>query len=91
MITITADGECLMWDGFSLGETVHANYFSGMSLSPRTGDAGAAFMGSTQSGPSTPWRAMIDESTEEFLMASSVEGSFSPPLPEGTARGLYLL
>jgi hypothetical protein len=43
--TITADGERLTCDGFSLGETVRlgnfesfANYFSGLSLSPRRGD-----------------------------------------------------
>jgi hypothetical protein len=47
--------------GFSLGETVRlgnfefiTDYFSGLSLSPRIGDTGVTFMGSTHSGTSTP-------------------------------------
>jgi hypothetical protein len=51
MITVTADGEHLTCDGFSLGETVClgnfefiANYFDVLSLSPRRGNADAAFI-----------------------------------------------
>jgi hypothetical protein len=84
-ITIAADGECLTCDGFSLGETVHlgnfefiADYFSGLSLSPRWGDAGVALMVSTHSGMSTLRWAMIEDFIEEFLTASSGEGSVAP-------------
>jgi hypothetical protein len=58
--TVTIDGERLTCDGFSIGKTVRlgsfefiANYFGGLILSPRRGDAGDAFMGSTRSGAST--------------------------------------
>jgi hypothetical protein len=98
VITIATDGECLMCDGFSLGKIIHlgnfefiTDYFSGLSLSPRRGATGAAFIGSTHSGASTPRWATIEDSAEEFLMASSGEGSFNPPVPEGAARGLCLL
>jgi hypothetical protein len=56
MIFVAAYGECLTCGGFSLSETVRpgsfefiADYFRGLSLSPRRGDSGAAFMGSTHS------------------------------------------
>jgi hypothetical protein len=56
-IFITTDGERLTCGGFSLSETVHlgnfefiADYFDGMSLSPRRDDEGATFIGSTRSG-----------------------------------------
>jgi hypothetical protein len=88
VITIAADGERLICGGFSLGKTVHlgnfefiANYFSGLSRFPRMGDTSNAFMGSTRRGASTPLRAMIEDSIEEFLTASSREGSFSLPSP----------
>jgi hypothetical protein len=97
-ITIAIDGERLMCDGFALDKTVHfgnfefiADYFGSLSFSPRRGAAGAAFMGSTRSGASTPRRATIEDSAKEFLMASCGEGSFGPPLPEGMARGLCML
>jgi hypothetical protein len=60
-ITVTADGERLACGGFSLSETIHlrhfefiADYFSGLSLSPRRGDEGITFMGSTHRKPSIP-------------------------------------
>jgi hypothetical protein len=75
-ITVDVDGECLTCGGFSLNKTVHlgnfefiAEYFSGLSLSPRRGNAGTAFMGSSRSSAPTPRRAMIENSTEEFLTA----------------------
>jgi hypothetical protein len=87
-ITIVDDGEHLTCDGFSLGETVHLknfefiiDYFDSLSLSSRRDDEGAAFMGSACSGTSTLWRAMIEDSTEEFLTTSSREGSFGLPSP----------
>jgi hypothetical protein len=93
-ITITIDSECLMCGGFSLGNNVHlgnfefiADYFGGLSLSPRRGDAGAALMGSTRSGASTLWWAMKEESIEEFLTASSGEGSFGLPSPRRRGTG----
>jgi hypothetical protein len=80
--------------GFSLGEHVHlgniefiADYFGGLSLSPRRGNEGTAFLGSTHSGASTSQRAMIEDSLEEFLMASSDKGSFGHPFPRWHSTG----
>jgi hypothetical protein len=60
-ITVTNDSERLTCDGFSLGKIIRlrifefiTDYFGGLSLSPRRGDAGATFMGSTCSRTSTP-------------------------------------
>jgi hypothetical protein len=60
-IAIIADGECLTCSGFSLGQPVRlgnfesiANYFDGLSQSPRRGNEGAVIVGSTHSGESTP-------------------------------------
>jgi hypothetical protein len=39
-------------------------------------------MGSTRSRASTPWWAMTNNSTEEFLMTSSGEGRFGLPSPK---------
>jgi hypothetical protein len=51
-LTISADGKCLMCDGFSLGDTVRfrslefiADCFGGLSLSLRRNDSDIAFMG----------------------------------------------
>ncbi len=85
-IIIAIDGECLTCGGFSLSETVHlgnfefiADYFNGLSLSPRRSYLGSTFMGSTHSGPPSPLRAMIEDSTEEFHTASSEVGGSSLP------------
>jgi hypothetical protein len=81
--------------GFSLGETIHhgsfefiINYFDGLSLTPRRGDSGAAFMGSTHSGRRSLQWVMIEDSAEEFLTASSGERALPSPLKGGAARGL---
>jgi hypothetical protein len=87
-IAVAADGERLACGGFSLGKTVHlgnfefiADYFGGLSVSPRRGNKGVTFVGLTHYGASTPQHATIEDSTEEFLIASSGEGSFSHPSP----------
>jgi hypothetical protein len=74
--------------GFSLGKNFCLgniefifNYFGGLSLLPRRGDSGAAFMGSTRSGTPSPRWSMIEDSAEEFLTASSGEGVFGLPSP----------
>jgi hypothetical protein len=92
-IDVAANGERLMCGGFSLGETVClgkfkfiADYFGGLSLSSRRGNIGATFMGSTHSWASTPQRAMMEDSIEEFLTMSSGEGSFN--LPSCTRHGM---
>jgi hypothetical protein len=61
-ITITTDGVRLTYGGFSLDETILlgnfeiiANYFGCLSLSPRRGGSGTAFMGSTRCGVSSLW------------------------------------
>jgi hypothetical protein len=96
-IAITVDGEHLTCGGFSLGETIclgnfefTADYFDGLSLAPRRGDAGAIFMVSTRSGASTPRWAMIGDSAEEFLTAPSGEGSFGLPSPRMCGTGALL-
>jgi hypothetical protein len=83
--------------GFSLSETVRlgnfefiADYFGGLSLSPSRGDTGAALMGPTRSGVSTPRWTMIGDSVEEFLTVPSVEGSFSLPSPRRHGMGASL-
>jgi hypothetical protein len=88
VITITAHGECLTCGGFSLSETIHlesfefiTDYFGSLSLSPRRGNSGVAFVGSTHSGTPFPFRAMKEDCTEEFLMTSSGEGGFDLPSP----------
>jgi hypothetical protein len=60
-IAIPADSEHLTCGGFSLGKTIClgnfkfiADYFGGLSLSPKKGDKGITFMGSTHSRASTP-------------------------------------
>jgi hypothetical protein len=61
-LTITIDDERLTCSDFFLEETVHcgsfefiADYFSGLSLSLKRSNSGAAFMGSTRNGsPSLP-------------------------------------
>jgi hypothetical protein len=96
-IAIAADVERLTYGGFSLGKIVHlgnlfiTDYFSGLSFSPKRGDIGATFMGSTRSEAPTPRRAIIEESTEEFLTTSSLEGSFGLPLSKGVAQELHSL
>jgi hypothetical protein len=85
MLAVTTDGEYLMYGGFSLGETVCfeclkfiVNCFSSLSLSPKGSDSGAIFMETTHSGSLMLW-AMIEDSTNEFYMASSGEGSSGLP------------
>jgi hypothetical protein len=87
VLVVVADGEHLTCGGFSLGKTIHlgsfefiTDYFDGLSLSPRRGDSGATFMGSTRNGTSSPWLAMTENSAEEFLTASSGEGGLRPLL-----------
>jgi hypothetical protein len=96
-IIVAADGERLTCSEFSLGETIHlgnfeftADYFGGLSLTPRRGDACATSMGSTRNGASTLRWAMIEDSTEEFLTTSSGEGSFGLPSPRRHDTGASL-
>jgi hypothetical protein len=93
-IAITSDGECLACSRFFLGKPILlgnlefiTHYFAALSLSPRRGNEGAIFMGSTHSGASTLQRATIGESTKEFLTVSSREGSFGHPSPRRCSTG----
>jgi hypothetical protein len=96
-IVVVADSERIMCSGFSLGEPVLlgnfefiVDYFGGLSSSPRRGNEGTAFVGSTHCGASTPQWATMEDSTEEFLMTSSVEGSFSHTSPrQRTTRASF--
>jgi hypothetical protein len=96
-IAIAADSKRLMCGGFCLGEIVCLgnfefiiNYFGGLTLSPRRGNTGVTFMGSTHSGASTPRRAMIGDSTDEFLMVPSGEGCFGLLSPRRRGTGALL-
>jgi hypothetical protein len=97
VIIIGDDGEHLTCGGFSLCETIRhwnfefiVDYCSSLSLTPRRGVAGAAFMGSTHNGALIPRQAMIEDSAEEFLTESSVEGSFGLPSPKRHGMGASL-
>jgi hypothetical protein len=97
-LTITTDGECLTCDGFSLCETIClgrfefiTDYFHGLSLSPKRSNSSAAFMGSTRSRSLSPRQAMIEDSIEEFLTASSQEGGSGLPSPRRHVTGACLL
>jgi hypothetical protein len=94
VLNFSANGERLMCGGFSLGETVClrsfefiADYFDGLSLSPKRGDSGTAFMGSTRSGPPSLWWAMIEDSNEEFHTASSGGGGSGLPSHKRLSMG----
>jgi hypothetical protein len=96
-IVIATNAEHPTCSGFSIGETVRlrnfefiADYFGGLSLSPRRGNEGTAFMSSTCSEASTPRWGMIEDSVVEFLMMSSGEGSFSLHSPRRHDTGASL-
>jgi hypothetical protein len=72
MITITANGEHLTYGGFSPGETVCLGNFE--FIVDYFGGLRRHLHGSTCSGTPSPWWAMIEDSVEEFLMASNEEG-----------------
>jgi hypothetical protein len=85
-LVISADGERLTCDGFSLIETVHfgslefiTDCFDGLSLCPKGSNPGVVFVGTTHNGSSSLW-AMIEDSTEEFYTASNGEGSSGIPV-----------
>jgi hypothetical protein len=96
-ITVVSDGEYVTCGGFSPSEPISlhnidfiTDYFGGLSLSPRRGNDSAVFMGSTHGGASTPQRATIKDSHEEFLTVSSGEASFGylSPRPRSTGAPL---
>jgi hypothetical protein len=85
-LAIATDGEHLMCDGFSLDETIRfgslefiIDCFDSVSLSPKGSDSSAIFVGRIHSR-SPSLRAMIEESTNMFYMASSGEGSSNLPI-----------
>jgi hypothetical protein len=89
-LAFSVDGEHLTCGGFSLGKTIHlgsfefiADYFGCLSLSPKS-DSGTAFMGLTYSRPPSSQRAMIEDSAEEFHMASSKVWAPTSPLLGGS-------
>jgi hypothetical protein len=85
MLAVTTDGKRLMCGGFSLKKTIRfgilefiVDCFGSLSLSPKGSNSGAIFMGTTHHG-SPSLHAMIEESSDEFYMASSGEESSSLP------------
>jgi hypothetical protein len=93
-LTVSNDSEHLMCGRFSLGEIVHlgsfeviTDYFGGLSLSPRRSESGVTFMGSTCSRTPSPWQATIEDSAEEFHMASSGEDGSGLPSPRRHGTG----
>jgi hypothetical protein len=77
-----------MCGGVSLGETIWfgslqfiTDYFDSLSLSPKGSDSGAIFMGTTHNGSLSLW-AMIEDSTEEFYMASNGERGSGLPFSQ---------
>jgi hypothetical protein len=85
-LAFSADGGHLTCGIFSLGKTVRLgrfefidDYFVGLSLSFRRSDLGTTFVGSTRSGPPSPRRTLIEDSTEEFHMTSSRGGGSGLP------------
>jgi hypothetical protein len=89
-LTITADGEHLTYGGFSLGKTICfgslefiADCFDRLSLSPK----GVVFAGMTRSG-SPSLCTILKDSTDEFYMASSRNGSSGLPLPRWHSMGI---
>jgi hypothetical protein len=78
VLEVSTDGERMMCNVFPRSETAClgsfefiADYFGGLILSTRTSDSGTTFMGSTRSRTPSLWWAMIEDSTEEFHMATS--------------------
>jgi hypothetical protein len=87
MLTINASGELLTRGDFFLGESVPfgslefiADYFGHLSFSPKGSDSGTVFIRMTRGG-SPSLRTILEDSTDEFYMASSGEGSSGLPLP----------
>jgi hypothetical protein len=82
VLTVATHSDRLTCGG-TLSETIRlgsfkfiADYFSGFSLSP---------IGGVTQNP-TSWRAMIEDSAEEFLIESSGEGGSDLPSPGEVAR-----
>jgi hypothetical protein len=70
-LVVVANGEHLSCDVSSFGKTIHfgslefnADRFVGLSPSPMGDGSGAAVMGSTRGGTSSPLRAMTEDSVE---------------------------
>jgi hypothetical protein len=85
-LTVTTDGEHLTCAGFSLGETIRfgrlefiANYFGNLSLSLMGNESGVIFVGMARSG-SPPLCSILEDSINEFYIASSREGNFDFPV-----------
>jgi hypothetical protein len=85
-LAVTIDGEHLTCGGFSLGEIVRfrslefiADCFNSLSLSPKGSNSSVVFMGTTRSG-SPSLHTILEDSTDEFDMISSTEGSSNYPI-----------
>jgi hypothetical protein len=86
MLIVSTIRERLMYGDFSLGEIVCfgslefiADFFGCLSLSPGGGDSDAIFIGMTCSG-SPSLQTIMEDSPNEFYMASSREGSSDLPV-----------
>jgi hypothetical protein len=86
MLVVTIDGACLTCGSFSLDKTIRfgslefiIDYFGSLSLSPKEGDSGAIFVGTTHSGSPSLWD-MIEDSLDEFYTTFRGDGSFGLPV-----------
>jgi hypothetical protein len=93
-LVVTADGECLSYDGFSLSETICfgslefiANHLGSQRLSPMGNGSDAIVIGSARSRPPSPLRAMMGGSTEEFYTTSDGQGRIDLPSPRRDVAG----
>jgi hypothetical protein len=96
-LAITTDGEHLTYGGFSLGETIRfgslefiAHCFRSLSLSPKGSDSGAIIVGTTLNRlPSL--HTIVEDSIDEFYIASSGEGCSGLPVSRRPSMGTHLL
>jgi hypothetical protein len=88
MIVITTDSEHLTCGGFSLGKTFRfgslefiADCFDSLSISLKGNNSCAVFVGMARSGLLS-LRAILEDSPDEFYMASSGEGTLGFPVSQ---------
>jgi hypothetical protein len=97
MLVVTIDGACLTCGSFSLDKTIRfgslefiIDYFGSLSLSPKEGDSGAIFVGTTHSGSPSLWD-MIEDSLDDSTRLLEEMGASASPSPGDSAQGHHQL